>query len=174
MYTNIKVSYFEVCKIADLNWGDILYAIENNFFEMSVAITHAENVLKHGSSEELVFELAVLNKNDFESGKVKNTVQNLVKEEIEFSEDYYHHKWVYIITKLLYENRDSFSDPLRVIEEFYDNYGYPNEISDIIRYMPSNKSIPGDKEYNDALLYNNWLNYLKANEIKYKSFNTRL
>lgn len=170
MYTNINinVSYFEVCKIADLNWGDISYAIENDFFDLSVAITHAENVLEHGCSEGPVFELAILSKNDFESVKVKKMIQDLVKGERGFSEDYYRHKWVYIITKLLYENRDSFSDPLRAIEEFYDHYGYPSEISDMIRYMPSNKSIPGNKEYNDALLYHNWLNYLKENERKYK------
>lgn len=170
MGINIKVSYWDALRIADLSWGDILYAIENNFFELSVAITHAENVLEHGGSEESVFELAVLNKNDFESSKVKDIIQSLAKGEIEFTEDYYYHKWVYIITKLLYENKDSFLDPLRVIEEFYDNFGYPSEISDIIRYMPSNKSIPGKKEYNDNLLYNNWLNYLNENEKKYKSF----
>lgn len=170
MCINIKVSYFDVCGIADLNWGDIQYAIENNFFELNVAITHAENVLEHDISDDLVFELAILNKNDYETNEVKNIIQELVKKEIGFAEDYYYHKWVYIVTKLLYENRDSFTDPLKVIEEFYNNFGYPSEISDIIRYMTSNKSIPSNRKYNDNLLYSNWINYLKANEIKYKSF----
>lgn len=169
MCIDIKVSYFDACKIADLSWGDIQYAIKNKFFEPSVAITHAENVLEYGGSEEPILKLATLSKNNFESNEVKNIIQILIKGEVGFTEDYYYHKWVYIITKLLYENRDSFSDPLKTIEEFYDNFGYPSEISDVIRYMPSNKSIPGNKEYNDTILYNNWLNYLKENEIKYKS-----
>lgn len=168
MDINIKVSYPDACKIADLVWGDILYAIENNFFDLSVAITHAYNVLKYDSSE-LEFELAALYKSDFDGNEVKNILRNLVKEEAEFTEDYYYHKWVYIISKQLYENRLLYSDPLKTIEDFYNNFGYPNEISDFIRYMPSDKSIPGNKEYNDTLLYKNWLDYLKINGKKYKS-----
>ena len=169
MCINIIISYSEVYKIAELNWGDILYAIENNFFEAGVVITHAEKILEQGSLDDTVLKLAVLNKNDYESSEVKNLILDLVKREKKFTQNYYYHKWVYIITSLIYENRSSYAEPLKVIEEFYDNFGYPSEISEIIRYMPSNESVPGDKEYNDALLYRNWIKYLKDNERKYSS-----
>lgn len=53
------------------------------------------------------------------------------------------------------------NDPVRVVEELYSDFGYPNEIAPFVRYMPMVGPDLGDRATNQARLYDYWKSYLE-------------
>lgn len=45
--------------------------------------------------------------------------------------------WLYLALRWLHENPDFFKDPLQVIEELYADFGYPDYIEGLVRFVPS-------------------------------------
>jgi len=76
-------------------------------------------------------------------------------------------KWLYLLLRWLFENRERFSDPLALVEEIFCDFGHPLEMAGFIRYMP-----PADgydprqhtKAENEARMLAHWRDYLTAAE----------
>lgn len=60
----------------------------------------------------------------------------------------------------LFERRASVHDPLGMVEEVYSDFGYPPEIAAFVRYMPMVGPDLGNREQNEARLYDHWKSYL--------------
>lgn len=45
--------------------------------------------------------------------------------------------WLYLVLAWLYSQRAEFSDPLGEIETIYADFGYPDEIDGLVRYLPA-------------------------------------
>lgn len=45
--------------------------------------------------------------------------------------------WLFLALSWLWENRHNYSDPFEVVEMLYADFGYPDAIKDLVRYMPA-------------------------------------
>jgi hypothetical protein len=45
--------------------------------------------------------------------------------------------WLYLVLAWIYDHRDEFADPLAEIETVYADFGYPEEIEGLVRYLPA-------------------------------------
>ena len=54
--------------------------------------------------------------------------------------------WLFLSLAWLFEHRDEFPDPLGVIEMLYADFGYPEQMNGLVRYMPVVDSAPGGVE----------------------------
>lgn len=71
--------------------------------------------------------------------------------------------WLFLALAWLWEHRDNFDDPLEVIELLYADFGYPDEICDLVRYMPA---APGGPTGRGAI-EERWRSYLERTGAQY-------
>lgn len=45
--------------------------------------------------------------------------------------------WLYLVLAWLYDHRDEYPDPLAEVETVYADFGYPEEIDGLVRYLPA-------------------------------------
>jgi hypothetical protein len=45
--------------------------------------------------------------------------------------------WLYLVLAWIYEHREEFADPLAEIETVYADFGYPEQIEGLVRYLPA-------------------------------------
>lgn len=165
---HFSVSYNEVISLFHLTWRDIQYAVLKNILNVSCVISHALNEIDIVNADnELLLQLAIMDKDECYRSDITDILVALANSEYNLGDEHYNSKWVYILLKILYDNKNKYKDPLDIVEKIYDEFGCPKEISGIVRYMPSSKSKPNEKEYNDNLLYNNWVLYLKRYKKTY-------
>jgi hypothetical protein len=69
-------------------------------------------------------------------------------------------KWLYVVLKRLYEERDQFPDPLGLVEEIYAAFDYPEEMEDFVRWMPAKQPV-ADERSGLARIEQNWRSYLE-------------
>ena len=65
----------------------------------------------------------------------------------------------------IYRNRDQLEDPLGLVEGLYADFGYPDEIRNLIRYNPpSDGSQPWDMKPEERTqhFFNRWRSYLET------------
>jgi hypothetical protein len=53
---------------------------------------------------------------------------------------------------MVVENKDSYSDPLVLVEQLYADFNYPETIASFVRYMPSEEPDLGYLELNEVHL----------------------
>ena len=90
------------------------------------------------------------------------------------SEEILRQKWLYLILRWLFENREQFSDPLAMVEDIFCDFGHPLEIAKFIRYMPVTDNYDPrqhSKAENEERMFNHWREYLKTAEKQF-GFNT--
>lgn len=63
--------------------------------------------------------------------------------------------------KWVFENKEHYADPFEVVETIYADFDYPEEISQFVRYMPSNQPLLDLVDFNKERLYKNWSDYLE-------------
>lgn len=72
--------------------------------------------------------------------------------------------WLFLSLAWLLEHRESFEDPLEVIELLYADFDYPDEIRGLVRYMPPG---PGEASGLDAL-EESWRQYVERTAAEYR------
>jgi hypothetical protein len=72
--------------------------------------------------------------------------------------------WLFLALSWLHEHRDSFEDPFEVIEMLYADFGYPEEIRGLVRYMPP---VP-DQIAGLNAISDRWLTYLDRVGVDYR------
>ena len=87
--------------------------------------------------------------------------------EIERTEAELRDKWLYLVLAWLYEQRGAVPDPLQTVEEVYADFGYPEEIAGLIRYMPMDGPDLGSREANERRLFERWRQYLDSAAAKH-------
>jgi hypothetical protein len=135
-----------------MQWGDIKYGLERGFLSPRGAVQYAVKNLTVDSSAEH-YELACLAGDDV--NEVMQHVSNLASE---FPRDTEREEkvWIFLIFLWVFRNRNSYRDPLGVVEELYADFGYPVSVSSFVRYMPTaNASLEGDE-----WLFKNWSDML--------------
>lgn len=59
--------------------------------------------------------------------------------------------WIYILLSRLFENKHNYIEPFEIIDKICANFGYPEEVSTLIRYMPTTE---GSATSEDQLAHN--------------------
>ncbi|SFS54861.1 hypothetical protein SAMN04488601_1011568 [Paenibacillus sp. 453mf] len=160
---NVVLPYEYVDKLTNLTWNDVSFAIENGFMSRISAIEHAfEIISKEPNPSKDVIDLTWL-KDD------KGVLYYLDRIISSTERDYNgsKKKFLYLILSWLYEHKTQYSDPLGMVEVIYADFDYPTEISEFVRYMPSQKPISDLYEENIAQLFREWKSYLTHEEDKY-------
>lgn len=139
------------------SWQEIAFALNNKIVNAEDVIRYAvfildENILGF----EIVLEITSLNADEDVFSFVETLAQLEEKQELEEIKD----KWLYLILKWLYENRIRIADVLKIVEELYELFDYPQSIVSFVRYMPSGAGDLGSLELNRQRLFNNWKGYL--------------
>lgn len=161
---SIKIPFSYATNLVNINWNDILYAMENDYFDKASAVEYAVLLLVNGSSDERIIDLAGLNVHEITKEEIlqKFVVKFAYRESSENKKEA-KEKIMYILLNLLYENRGIFEDPLKAVEIVYDDFGFPKIIANFVRYMPIEKNESGS----ETQMYEQWKNYLNNQKNRF-------
>lgn len=73
--------------------------------------------------------------------------------------------WLFLALAWLLDHRESFDDPHAVIEMLYADFGYPQEIQGLVRYMPP---VTGPSPSPQAI-DDHWRRYVERRTAEYRS-----
>ena len=162
---SIQIPFAYAVKLVNLNWNDILFAINNEYFNYKSAIEYAIDLLDEKELDERIIELACLkpseiNKEEIIEKYVNELSNNSSKDERNIAQE----KIMYILLSLLHDNIKDFEDPLQIIEIIYDDFNFPKSIENFVRYMQIEKE-------NTVLVieqyYENWEQYLAIQKSRF-------
>ena len=110
---------------------ELAYGFDHGWLRESEVVGIAEHELASGvalapSGE----ELALLLRDDYT--RVADVLSN-----VEADGGQAWRLWLYLALAWLSENRDQFEDPYEAIESLYADFGYPDEIAGLVRFMPA-------------------------------------
>jgi len=64
-------------------------------------------------------------------------------------------KVMYILLNWVFEHKEYYEDPLKVVEFIYDDFDFPKSIVKFVRYKPTDQPLLSTVEANIERLYNN-------------------
>jgi len=160
-----KLPYDFICNTpVKLLWQDLGFGIKKGYIVEYVSVNFAMDYLMSGEDNALVLDLASLLPGD----SVFDILDGLIENEgLKFDESKTKRKWLYLILKFIDVNNTNDSDQnlLKIVEEIYVEFEYPESISSFVRYMPMIGNDLGSKEKNISRLFESWKNYLKNEEF---------
>jgi hypothetical protein len=131
----------------------MLFGLEQELLDPAASIELAADHLgKDTNADPLLVELAGLSK--FEP--TRPYVEKLAARERESGSNDIRDKWLYVVLAWILEHRDSYVDPLQIVEYVYADFDYPPQIAGLVRYMPSDEVDLGSRERNEERIYENW------------------
>ncbi|EGD45693.1 Uncharacterized conserved protein UCP015278 [Ruminiclostridium papyrosolvens DSM 2782] len=164
----ISVDYDFVSKQVKLTWKDILYGIEKKYLPPDAAIEHAiTEVSCNDDFPQQVMDLVSLHKSESES--VYPFLMKLANQVTDENDEIMIEKWLYLLLEWVYKHKNSYSDPLSIVEQLYADFDYPELIATFIRYMPSDEPDLGSLELNEARLYKKWKSYLDSQKERFSN-----
>ena len=135
---NITFPYSFAFDLVELNWYDMLFFIDNGYLSHQAAIEHAQYELGvDDNNEQYVIELAILTPSEsLYPHSLHPFIGNLANAVPNKDRDTSKQKLLYLVLEWVYRNRETFEDPLQVVEIIYADFGYPKGIVSFVRYMP--------------------------------------
>lgn len=158
---SIPYSYFS--KLVELNWYDVLFAIENGFLLHQSAVEHAILELENNENySQKVLDLACLSPEEaVHPYSIQQYLDELAKQIVDETKNETISKVMYILLSWVFEHKEYYEDPLKVVEFIYDDFDYPESIVKFVRYKPTDQPLLSTLEANIERLYNNWKDYLE-------------
>jgi hypothetical protein len=131
--------YDYVTSLVPLNWYDMSFAIKNNLLKHQAAINHAIIELqKNDQSTEELLELACMFQSE---AKYPHDIFLLVEK---LATVYNSNnttdtriKFLYVSLNWVYEHKDDYCNLAEVVDILCDVIDYPNEVKNLLSYMPS-------------------------------------
>lgn len=162
----IVIPYSYMAQLVKLNWNDVLFAFENGYlanesFNKNV-IFGLENDISNISLVDFCATLAGDEYNQIHAKLVELAKQTSMEEKYATKS-----KLLYVLLSWIFDHKDSFADPLRVVEIIYDDFDFPAIIANFVRYMPPSSMVSPDIGNNIDRLYNNWSIYLEIQSERY-------
>lgn len=120
------------------NWCTIYVGIEEKYFEKTILTEYAIELIENGEDSELVNTLAWgLEGEDLTQIMVKiKTIYVKFLEKGTDSWRYEYRKLRYVYLRKLAGEYTDKVELLEAVASFYDNFGYPEDMSGFINYMP--------------------------------------
>ncbi|EAD7872234.1 DUF2247 family protein, partial [Listeria monocytogenes] len=137
-------------------WDDIIFGVENKFLDSLSVSEYVVYLMEKGDQDlqDEIINLAWGNENDVDEYVYNYLLKNNV------NTDMVKDKYLYVLLKLVWENKNNYTDPLEVIEYIYADFDYPSEIEHLVRYMPMKHKNMGSIELNVAEMYKDWEAFL--------------
>ena len=152
-----NIPYEFIRQHVELGWPEIKFGLDQQLLKPKAAIDKATDLLSVADDvPKEVIELAGLG----ESEPVTELVSTLITKEVPPSDGQIKAKWLYLVLAWLFENRESLVDALGMVESVYSDFDYPKEIASFVRYMPLNELDLGNREQNEARMFERWKTYL--------------
>lgn len=166
---NLVVPYEYANKLVDLNWNDVLFAIEQGYFTAKDAVECAKNeISKNKDVPNDVYDLVGL----------KPTIKDYDEVVHEYVIDFSHRvpkkekieskeKIMYVLLNWGFDNKNEYKDPLCFFEKIYENFDSPVAISEFAMNIPDieDPSIAIDKDMD--IFYENWNQYLLGQKSRF-------
>ena len=165
----ILLTYSYVSRLVSLNWYDILVAIENGFLTHKSAIEHAENELeKNENSPQVVLDLAILSFDTVTfSHSIHPYIDELASQISDEERNKTKEKILYALLNWVFEHREDYVNPLKVVEIIYDDFSFPKTISSFIGYLPMEEPNLILPVLNRNRMLRKWKNYLDRQKELY-------
>ncbi|WP_397429015.1 DUF2247 family protein [Pseudomonas piscis] len=145
-----------------LYWRDVLWGYERKLVGWEFVVEIADFYVSNGSVNPLEVDLICLGEVDLK--EIESKLYLLAKHEGEVSNSDSKKKWLFIALKWLFEIKDDLADPLGEVELIYEEFDFPAEIENFVRYMPPQDGYK-PREYstqkNIERLFYNWKVYLE-------------
>ncbi len=151
------IPYEFINQRTELSWNEIKFGLDQQLIKPKAAIDRAtEQLCAADAAPKEAVDLASLT----ESESVADLVSHLAKNEAAISDERIKAKWLYLVLAWLFENRESLVDALGMVESVYSDFDYPKEIAPFVRYMPMDGPDLGNREQNEARMFDRWKTYL--------------
>lgn len=141
-----KVNFDRICDtISNWKWNELKVGLEKSIISNREIISYAVLALSEEMDQfDSVLELSIAEEND-----VEEMVFNLAFKEEKQDLEMINSKWIFAIIydAYIYLNNEIYS----VIEDVYTEFEYPEEISNLIGYMPCDDSRPIDEKLNEYI-----------------------
>jgi hypothetical protein len=155
--TVTDIPYEFISQRAELNWNEIKFGLDQQLIKPKAAINRAtEHLCATDAGPKELVELA----SRTESESVAELVFRLADAETPPTDEQMKAKWLYLVLAWLFENRESLVDALGMVESVYSDFDYPKEIAPFVRYMPMDGPDLGNREQNEARMFDRWKTYL--------------
>lgn len=178
---NISYSYEYALQSADLNWYDILFAIENGYLHHQVATEYAIDELERREDcPQYVLDLAILTPEEASySHSVHPFIDEMADRVAEKDKIKAKDKLMYIVLKWVFENRSKYDESLTdetpegsltVAEFIYHDFGFPAKISHFAnwRCSPMAGANLGSAEKNRERIYDSWKKFIDEQKVIWK------
>ena len=140
-----------------LTWREVLYGLDNELLAPGAAVDFArEQIALTDAPSATLLELGAVGKGE----PTRSLVEHLATAEPAPSGDDVRDKWLYLVLAHVFEHRSSYPSPLLLVEQVYDDFGYPPQIASFVRYMPTDDPDLGSRELNEQRLVEKWKAYL--------------
>lgn len=165
----ISMPYPYISKLINLNWHDVLFAVENGFLSHQATVEHAMIELENNENyPQAVLDLACLSPEEaMYPHSIHPYIDDLANIESEDKKSATNDKIMYAVLNWVFEHKECYEDPLKVVEFIYDDFDFPKSIDSFVRYKPSAQPLLGTVEANIERLFNNWKDFLNEQKAKY-------
>lgn len=160
---SMAFTYKYVTSLVSLNWNDLLFAIENNFLPYQTAIEHAlVEMHKNESPSMEVMELACILQSEakfpYDICQLVNKLANSQKTDNYFDS---REKFLYVSLNWVYEHKNDYCNPIEVVDILCDDINYPDEIKNLISFMPTTESETNSLDSTTERLFDKLFRYLE-------------
>lgn len=159
---NTDISYDFLRAHTNINWSSLRFGLRNGLISYMVPI-------KFAIDQSSDFDIPNPKILDLSTAKGEELVGSLVDElansEPISPDEKFLSEWLYIVLAWVYDHRDSYADPLQMVENIYADFGYPENIKGFVRYMPMEGEDLGSREANENRLFERWRAYLKDESL---------
>jgi hypothetical protein len=154
---NMEFTYEYARNLLPLNWIDMRYAIRNKFLAHQTAIDHAiDEIQKSDCSTKEVIELACILQSEAKFPyDINRLVDILASSYTAYNEIDSRNKFLYLSLNWVYEHKEDYCNPIEVIDIICDEIDYPDEVKNLVSFVPASNSIEKEPFSRLALYLNN-------------------
>lgn len=124
---------FVLAEDVPLSAKDLSYGLRRGFIKELAVVQIAVHEVECGTDDAALLDLAAVLSDEL------NKVANILKSFNALCQDNIdetNRRWLYLELKAAYLERNRLKDPLGVVEQMYADFGCPDSIESLVRYMP--------------------------------------
>lgn len=114
---------------AELDWPDVRWGYEHRLLSWEDVVEYAK-LLPPSDASAYAARIAATNKN------TAHFLEYVLAEIAYETETISKNKWKYLCVSWTYVNREKVAEPFEVIERIFADFGYPDDLAPLVRWMP--------------------------------------
>ena len=158
----LQIPYDFVRSRVQIDWNLVLFGLEQELLDPRAASQFAKEVFD--SSNRVIVSLTNLNPDADPTPDVRLLTQQSSKNDPSGIEQ----KWLFIVLDWIFENKSDYTNPLEAVAEVYADFNYPEQMVGFIYYMPSDESLPKNRELCIQRLIQKWETFVNECRKKYR------